>query len=56
MGKRNENSNDKLKKWMDFDFRLDTSEMRDLDKEEERACSKALESMSEKTDVLLFDD
>lgn len=56
MGKRNENSNDKLKKWIDFDFRLDTSEMRDLDEEEEKACAKALDNMSEKLDVSLFDD
>lgn len=56
MAKQKENYNDKLKKWIDFDFKLDTSSMRDLEKEEEESCSKALINMSEETDIILFKD
>lgn len=56
MGKKKENSNDKLKKWLDFDFKIETSCMRDLNNQEEEACSKALNKMSEQTDLKLFED
>lgn len=56
MGKKKENSNDKLKKWLDFDFTIEPRSMRDLNSEEEEACSKALDKMSEQTDLKLFED
>ena len=56
MNKNKENSNDKLKKWLDFDFKLDTKHMRDLNSQEEEACSKALNKISEQTNLKLFED
>lgn len=51
-----ENANEKLVKWMAFGYKLDISKMRDLTKDEEESCSKALENMSEKTSIKLFED
>lgn len=56
MSKRNVNFNDKFKKWINFELELDTSEMKDLNNEEEKACSTALANMSEDTGIMLFED
>lgn len=56
MSKKKENANDKLVKWLGFGFNLDTSKMRGLNEDEEEACSKALENVSEKTGIKLFED
>ena len=51
-----ENFNDKLGKWLAFGNELDTSKMRDLTKEEEENCSKALYKISEGTGIKLYED
>lgn len=56
MGKKKENANDKLTKWMNFGFNLDTSETRDLNKDEEKNPSKTLDNISAQTDTKLFKD
>ena len=56
MARNKENFNDKLDKWLAFGNELDTSKMRDLTKEEEENCSKALYEISEGTGIKLYDD
>ena len=51
MARNKENFNDKLGKWLAFGNELDTSKMRDLTKEEEENCSKALYKISEGTGI-----
>ena len=56
MARNKENFNDKLGKWLAFGNELDTSKMRDLTKEEEENCSKALYKISEGTGIKSYED